>query len=253
MAFTPQQLVEIMSRYKETGDKKLRNDLVIGYSNVVKYAVISTRNMYQKYADADDITSEGMLALMAAIDNFDPSKNVKFETYASIKVRGAIIDYIRKQDVIPRGVRKFSREVDATFSRLFSEFGREPTNAEIASAMGITEEKLLKGLAASASAASFSFEEMLESGTMSFGEEKESGGTWEVEKNLHTQERNKMLAKAIDDLNDQQRTVVSLYYYEQLRFSDIAKVMSVSESRVCQIHSKAMMKLRHSLESYIKA
>lgn len=253
MAFTPQQLVEIMSRYKETGDKKFRNDLVIGYSNVVKYAVISTRNMYQKYADADDITSEGMLALMAAIDNFDPSKNVKFETYASIKVRGAIIDYIRKQDVIPRGVRKFSKEVDATFSRLFSEFGREPTNAEIASAMGITEEKLLKGLAASAAAASFSFEEMLESGTMSFGEEKESGGTWEVEKNLHTQERNKMLAKAIDDLNDQQRTVVSLYYYEQLRFSDIAKVMSVSESRVCQIHSKAMMKLRHSLESYIKA
>lgn len=82
MAFTSQQLVDLMERYKATGDKKIRNDLVIGYSNLVKYAVISTRNMYQKYTDADDITNEGMLGLMAAIDNFDPTKNVKFETYA---------------------------------------------------------------------------------------------------------------------------------------------------------------------------
>lgn len=251
MAFTSQQLVELMERYKATGDKKIRNDLVIGYSNLVKYAVISTRNMYQKYTDADDITNEGMLGLMAAIDSFDPTKNVKFETYASIKIRGAIIDYIRKQDIIPRGIRKFSKDADAMFSRLYNELGREPTNAELAKGLGISEEKLMKGLAASASAASFSFEEMMEQGNADFGESKQSDGTWEAEKRLHNRERVEMLAKAIDGLNDQQRTVVSLYYYEQLRFSDIAKVMSVSESRVCQIHSKAMMKLRHSLDSYI--
>lgn len=252
MAVAAEQFSELFERYKSTGDKKIRNEIVVMYSNLVKFAAISTRNMYQKYAETEDIVNEGTLGLMSAIESFDTSKNVKFETYASIKIRGAIIDYIRKQDIVPRGVRKFSKELDAAFSRLYSELGREPTNEELAGELGISEDKLLKGMAASATAASLSFEEMMEQGNMDFAESKDENGTWEVERSIHLQERTSVLAHAIDELNEQQRTVVSLYYYEQLRFSEIAAVMSVSESRVCQIHSKAMMKLRFSLESYIR-
>lgn len=248
-----EQFSELFEQYKSTGDKKVRNEIVMMYANLVRYAVISTRNMYQKYADADDIVNEGTLGLMSAIESFDVTKNVKFETYASLKIRGAIIDYIRKQDIIPRGVRKFTKEMNAAFSKLFSELGREPTNAELAAELNMSEEKLLKGMAASAAASSLSFEEMLEQGGAEFAEPADGSGTWEAERRIHLKERNKILASAIDELNDQQRTVVSLYYYEQLRFSDIAKVMSVSESRVCQIHSKAMMRLRYSMESYINA
>ena len=248
---TEEQSRELFARYKKTKDVKVRNDIVMAYSSLVRFAVISTRNMYQKYADADDITNEGMMALMSAVESFDIDKNVKFETFASIKIRGAIIDYIRKQDIIPRGVRRFAKELDKTFSKLYSEFGREPTNTELAKAMGISEEKLLKGMAQSAAANSLSFEEMLENGNTDFSEPKDETGSWEAERNLYRRERSEVLASAIDSLNEQQKTVISLYYYEQLRFSDIAKVMDVSESRICQIHTKAMMLLKRSMESYM--
>jgi RNA polymerase sigma factor for flagellar operon FliA len=252
VTITEEKSRELFLRYKQTKDTKVRNDIVMAYSSVVKYAVISTRNMYQKYADAEDITNEGMMALISAVESFDTEKNVKFETYASIKIRGAIIDYIRKQDVIPRGVRRFAKDLDATFSKLYVEFGREPTNEELAKAMGISVEKLQKGMAAAASANSLSFEEMIENGAADFSAPKDEMGNWETERNLYLKERSQMLARAIDKLNEQQKTVVSLYYYEQLRFSDIAEVMGVSESRVCQIHTKAMMLLRISMEDYIK-
>ena len=117
--------------------------------------------------------------------------------------------------------------------------------------MGISEEKLLKGMAQSAAANSLSFEEMLENGNTDFSEPKDETGSWEAERNLYRRERSEVLASAIDSLNEQQKTVISLYYYEQLRFSDIAKVMDVSESRICQIHTKAMMLLKRSMESYM--
>ena len=96
---------ELFDRYRRTPDKSLRNEIVMRSMHIVRYAVLSTRNMYRRYADDDDISNEAVLALMNAVDSFDPSKNVKFDTYASIKVRGAIIDYIRRQDTVPRGVR----------------------------------------------------------------------------------------------------------------------------------------------------
>lgn len=244
--------IRLIEQYKKSGDKKLRNEIVLLYKNLVKYAVISTRNMYQKFADPEDISNEAVLALISAIDTFDLTKGVKFETYASMKIRGAVIDYIRRQDIIPRTVRHFSKELDIAFSQLYTKLDREPTTDEIAEYMNIPKDKLIKNMASAAGAVTMSFEELLYEGDFDISSSKDSDGIWEAEKNIFTQERNKLLTDAINDLNEQQRLVVSLYYYEKLKFSDIAKVLDVSESRVCQIHSKAMLKLKHTLEEYTK-
>lgn len=242
---------ELMKRYKETGDKALRNKLVLQYMGIVKYAAVSTRNMYCKFADTDDIINEATLGLMDAIDKFDTEKGVKFETFASIRVRGAIIDYIRRQDLIPRSIRKFSRDMNTVFSRLYTELGRDPTTEEMASEMRLSVDRY-NSLAAQASpAAALSFEEMINGG-FDLPDSSAEGDVWEAERNVYAKELSDCLVRSVDMLREQERTVVSLYYYEKLKLAEIAGVLGVSESRVCQIHSKAIAKLRHFMTAYME-
>ncbi|MGN0639280.1 MAG: sigma-70 family RNA polymerase sigma factor [Huintestinicola sp.] len=238
---------ELFDRYKQTPDKALRNEIVMRSMHIVRYAVLSTRNMYRRYADDDDISNEAVLALMNAVDSFDPKKNVKFDTYASIKVRGAIIDYIRRQDSVPRGVRKFIRDYDSVYSVLYTELDREPTREEIAARLGITTEKLDSFLSRSAAASTLSFEELLFDGF----DMADDTGESEAEAQLILSERRSQLVQAIDSLKDKERTVITLYYYEKLKYSEIAKVLGISESRVCQIHTKAVDKLREKISGYM--
>lgn len=239
----------LFEKYRRTGDKAVRNDIVMRSMHIVRYAVISTRNMFRRYTDDDDISNEAVLALMAAAESFDPDKNVKFDTYASIKVRGAIIDYIRKMDSVPRGVRKFAKEYDSAYSDLYASLDREPTREELAEKLGITVEKLDSFSAKSAASQTLSFEELLFSG---FETAADCGEFSEAEKNLMLCERREQLVKAINGLKEKERTVITLYYYEKLKYSEIAQVLGISESRVCQIHSKAVDKLRESLSEYMK-
>lgn len=238
---------ELFELYKETGSKSVRNSIVMKYMHIVRYAVISTRNMYMKFADSDDVTNEAVIALMSAVDSFDPEKKVKFETYASIKVRGAIIDYIRRSDIVPRGIHKFAREYDSAYSELYSRLDREPTSAEIAEHMGITAEKLESCCAQSAAAQTLSFEELVFSGF----DMSDSSSAYEAENRIVAEERRKCLADAISRLKDKERTVITLYYYEKLKYSEIAEVLELSESRVCQIHAKAVEKLRTEMSEYL--
>lgn len=244
-------IADIIEKYKETGDKALRNEVVLSCESLIKYAALSTRNMYQKYAQTEDIINEATLSLMGAIETFDPDRNVKFETYASMKMRGGIIDYIRRQDIIPRSVRKFSKDLSAAFSDLYGTLGHEPSSIEIAEYMGLSIEKLSKNMSDTAGIVTMSFEELLYEGDFDI-ESSSPQGVWEVESDIYKKERDEILAKAIESLKEKQRTVISLYYYERLKFSDIAKVLGVSESRICQIHSKAMLNLKYSIENYIK-
>lgn len=244
---------ELFRIYKETGDIETRNKLVLTYMDIVRYAAISTRNMYQKYADPEDIVNEATVALMNAVDSFDPDKNIKFETYASIRVRGAIIDYIRKQDIIPRNVRRFAREYDKAYSELYAQLDREPTSAELSVHMGISEEKLESLTARSAAAQTLSFEEMVFEGGYDIPDsEKNNSSVWQPEQRLLNGEMHGMLVKAVDALGERERLVISLYYYEKLRYAEIAAVIGVSESRVCQIHSAAVAKMRKTLSEYMK-
>lgn len=241
---------ELISKYKETGDIAIRNELVVMYSKLVKYIAISTRNLYQKYADTEDIVNEGIISLISAIESFDISRNVKFETYASIKIRGAIIDFIRKQDFIPRRVRQFAKELETAYSALYTKLHREPTIAELSEIMGVPEDKLSKQMGEVAGATTLSFEELLYEDNFELSDESITG-EWEAEREIFKAEMRNTLAEAIDTLNEKERQVISLYYYEKLKFTDIAKVLQVTESRVCQIHAKAILKLKYYVNSGI--
>lgn len=236
---------ELLKRCRENGDKKLRNQAVLAYMNLVRFAAISTRNMYAKYAETDDIINEAVLALMSAIDSFDFSRNVKFETYASIKIRGAIIDYIRRQDIVPRTVRHFAKEYDAAFSELYARLDREPTDDEIADYMKITRSKLESCVAKAASAQTLSFEELVLDKGYDVADEAAEDGLWQVEASVYKEEKQKELAAAIASLNEKERLVITLYYYEKLKFAEIGRVIGVSESRVCQIHTRAVVKMKN--------
>lgn len=241
----------LLLRYKETGDKALRNRVIMAYMNIVKFAALSTRNMYIKFAETNDVINEATIALMSAVDSFDPRKGVKFETYASIKVRGAIIDFIRRQDFIPRGIRRFARDYDTAYSALYEELDREPSMEEIAERMKLPVEKLESFTAQAAAAQTLSFEEMVMDSGFDIPEKANDDGMWSAEAGVHKQEKLEYLAEAIKSLKERERLVITLYYYEKLRFSEIGKVLDVSESRVCQIHSQAVQKMKKYLADYM--
>lgn len=242
-----QSQLALFEQYQNTKDIGLRNDIVLRYMDIVKYVAVSTRGVYCKYAETDDIVNEGVLALIKAVETYDLQRGVKFETYAAIKIKGAIIDFVRKQDWIPRQVRHFGRTLDAAYNELYSKLDRHPTNQELADHMGIPKEKLLRAMADLAGANTLSFEELLYEDNI---ESVDIIGDGAADQSVYEKELREVLAAAIDELKPKEKQVISLYYYEKLKFGEIAKVLGVTESRVCQIHSKAMLLLKRKLQEY---
>ena len=219
-------VIKYIEEYRETGNVNLRNDIILRYLELVRLIAVSLRNIYSKYASTDDIINEGVIALIGAIDTFDPEKNVKFETYANLKIKGAIIDYVRKQDWVPRQVRRFGKDMEAAYNELYIKLDRRPTNIEIAEFMGITKERLAKGMAESAGAITLSFEELLYEDN--FNVEGSDGADSE----LYKKELKTVIAAAINELKPKEKQVVTLYYYEKLKFSEIARCLRF-RSHVC--------------------
>lgn len=238
---------EQIAIYQQSGEIALRNEIVLNNMGLVRSCAMSMRNMYIRHGDTDDVINEGVLALMDAIESFDPAKGAKFETYASLKIRGAIIDFLRKQDWIPRNVRKFARTLDKANSLLYNLNGRVPTTDELAEYLRIDEDKLLKQMAECSCTITLSFEELLYEDNID-----EPAVDAPSDSGLLREEMSREIAKAIDELKDKERQVVTLYYYKNMKYSDIAKALGVSESRVCQIHTKAVLLLKAKLEPYFK-
>lgn len=238
---------EQIAIYQQSGDVALRNEIVLNNMGLVRSCAMSMRNMYIKHGDTDDVVNEGVIALMDAIESLDPAKGAKFETYASLKIRGAIIDFLRRQDWIPRNVRKFARTLDKANSMLYNLNGRVPTTAELAEHLGIDEDKLLKQMAECSCTITLSFEELLYEDNID-----EPAVDVPSDSGLLREEMSREIASAIDELKDKERQVVTLYYYKNMKYSDIAKALGVSESRVCQIHTKAVLLLKAKLEPYFK-
>ncbi len=237
---------EQVAEYQQSGDISLRNEIVLKNMGLVRACAMSLRNMYIKYGEVDDVINEGVLALMDVIETFDPAKGAKFETYATLKIRGAIVDYIRKQDWVPRQIRKFAKALDNANSLLYNLNNRPPTTAELAEYMEMSESKLLKYMAEAACTVTLSFEDLLYEDN--FDEASPAAPT---DQRLLKEEMSDILAKAIDGLKEQERQVITLYYYKNMKYSDIAKVLGVSESRVCQINAKAVLSLKAALEPYV--
>lgn len=240
--------------YREKGGNDERNRLVEHYSPLVKQIAMKIVRNYIYFSYAEDIVSEGLIALVDAVKKYDEGKNVKFETFASIKIRGAMIDYIRRQDYFPRRLKQAARELRQADDTLSQILGKTPNDAEMADYLQVPVENYRKMAAETSAMTLLSFEELLyERDAEQIGEMEHPSSAGNPERSLDDRELLSVLSESIAALPEKEQLVISLYYKEQLKIKEIAAVLDVSSSRVSQIHSRALEKLKKSLSSYCTA
>lgn len=243
---------QLLRLYYETKDETVKWELVLRYEWLVRSIALQIRGVYSSFAQVDDIINEGVLALMTAVDKFNPDMGVKFETYVSKRIRGMIIDLARRQDWVPRSVRKRAKEIDRAVSELYSALGRFPNDEEVAQVLGISKEKYRDDLVNVSMCNLLSLEALMENqdaGGMSLDLPVRST-TALPEQSLQEQELRETLVSGVQSLRENEQMVLSLYYEKELNMREIAQVLGVSEPRVSQIHSKAIQKMRLYLERY---
>lgn len=257
--FSEQQIAqmstdELWTAYKQTRDVDLKWALVMRYEGLVKNAALQIRGIYSSFAQVDDIVSEGIFTLLNVVDKFDPSKGIRFETYISKRIRGMVVDLARKQDWLPRNIRKRAKEIDNAISTLSSELGRFPSDDEIADLLGVTPAKYQKDAANAALSNLLSLDALMDAKEREgYQFELRSQDTrGQPDEELQERELQKILAQAIESLRENEQIVLSLYYEKNLHMKEIAQVMDVSEPRISQIHTRAIQKLRVYMESYMK-
>ena len=244
---------DLLRLYKESGNEELKWPLVLRYEGLIKNAAMQIRGVYSSFAQIEDIINEGIITLLGAIDKFDPDKGVKFETYVSKRIRGMVIDLARKQDWIPRNVRKRANEIDLASSELATVLGRTPTDEEIAQHLGITQERYQKDAANIALSNVLSLDVQMDTrGAAGYPTEDPSGDARsQPELVLQEREMQRALAQGIASLRENEQIVLSLYYERNLHLKEIAQVMELSEPRISQIHTRAIQKLRSFMEVYL--
>ena len=234
--------------YKRTGRSELQEKIVLKYLKLVHFLSNRLVRFTTSSLDKDDLYSAGVIGLLEAIERFDLEKNVEFKTYATLRIKGAIIDEIRRFDWVPRTVRKKSKLLDATVHKLFSELDRLPTDEEIANDLDVTIEEYYQLTDNIGPLYLSSLDNVYDTdkGEQSLNEMISDEQIAEVEENKRIMREN--LASGIQDLPERERLVITLYYYENLNLKEIGTVLDVSESRVSQIHSSAISKLRTVLQ-----
>ncbi len=244
---------DLLRLYKETGDESLKWPLVLRYEGLIKSAAMQIRGVYSSFAQIDDIINEGILTLLSAVDKFDPDKGVKFETYVSKRIRGMVIDLARKQDWIPRNVRKRAKEIDMAAAELSASLGRTPTDEEIAGHLGITQERYQKDAANIALSNVLSLDVLMDTREASGYQMEVPSSDLQSQPEAVLQERElqRTLAAGISQLRENEQIVLSLYYERNLHLKEIAQVMELSEPRISQIHTRAIQKLRIYMENYL--
>ncbi len=236
---------ELWQAYFAARSVENRNELLISYAPLVKIIVNRLVSTQGKRSDYDDLINNGVIGLMDAIERFDPKRGVKFETYASLRIRGEIIDHMRRQDWAPVSLRKKIKAVSHALRDLEVKLHRDPTEEELASHLGMDVADLLRTLEASQSLNILYIEELTEG--RDSGSSLLAGDGDEVTRNYEKQEMKQIIAGLIEGLPENERLVVTLYYYEELTMKEIALTLGVSEPRVSQIHSKVLSKLRARL------
>lgn len=237
--------------FLKSGNLSAREALALNYLYLVNYIYGRIAINLPPHIDREDLEHQGILGLLAALDNFDPDKGVKFETYASIRIRGAVIDYLRKQDLLSRPLRKRAGEIEHAAEEFTKRQGRAPTVSDLAESMGSTEEEISDSLWKSSHSFIISLEREL------YEDDEGSGST--VGENLalpvpdphdaaEKQNLLETMARAIEELPDKERQIIALYYHEELTLKEIGAVLGISESRVCQIHSRAVFNLRQKMQ-----
>ncbi len=232
-----------------------REEVIIQYSPMIKYVANRIAMRLPPHIEVDDLISVGVLGLMDAITKYDSSRGAKFKTYAEFRVRGAILDELRSMDWVPRSIRQKASKVDKVVQGLQAKLRRTPEDEEVAKEMGLSLDQFHETLNETKSIPIFSLEDL--------GIAKESGDQQSLldclagkadadpQTQIRLVELKEIIAKAIDALPEKERLMVSLYYYEELTMKEIGAVLDITESRVSQIHSKAVYRLRAKLKAII--
>jgi len=233
-------LTPLWLKYKETKSVDVRNEIAEHYLQLVKIVCGRLAVSLPPHLDRDDLLSSGFFGLLDAIDRFDVTRNIKFETYAGVRIRGAILDYLRSKDWIPVTMRQRIRKYEQTVCRLENELGRPATDKEVADALEISVEELQTLIGQCNSATVIPLEEYLKTDVAEAIDTNPANST-------EFFELKETLAKAIERLPEKERTVISLYYYEELTLKEIALILKLSEARISQLHTKAIFRMRSYL------
>jgi RNA polymerase sigma factor for flagellar operon FliA len=234
--------------FKKDNNPDTRQRLLEEYLPLVKSVAGRMALGFPKSVELSDLVNTGVIGLAEALSNFDPSRGVKFETYAVPRIRGAILDELRSLDWVPRSTRAKSREIDRAISKLENKLGRPPSDRELARSLNLSSSELFSALDDVSSTTMLSLDELIykeeDNRQVPRVETLENLGTENVLGDMEKGELKTYLVHAISYLSEQERLVVALYYYEELTLKEIGEVMQISESRVSQIHTKAVLKLR---------
>jgi RNA polymerase sigma factor FliA len=242
-------IAALWQEFKETGDSRLRERLILHYSPLVKYVAGRVGVGLPPNIEQADLVSYGIFGLIDAIEKFDLTRSIKFETYAISRIKGAIIDELRAIDWIPRSVRYKAREVEKAYAALEGRLHRTPTEAEVAAELGIALEDLHQIFSQVSFVNVVALDELLNVGgergdKLSLVDTLEDTKAEDPVQAFESEETKYLLARAINTLPEREKIVVTLYYYEGLTLAEIGQVLGVTESRICQMHTKAVLQLR---------
>jgi len=239
--------LELWKQYGETKDAAIREKIIIQYSHLVKYVAGRLSIYFGTNVEYDDLVGFGVFGLIDAIDKFDLNKGVKFETYASLRIRGSIIDSIREMDWVPRSLRQKNKELEKVYWEIENELGHAASDKEVADKLGISLDEFHKLLNDVNVSSMVSLEEFLEQNYEKGVDIPNVNKDDRPENYVEINELKEILGDAIDKLPEKEKTVVSLYYFEELTLKEISAIMKVSESRISQLHTKAILRLRGKL------
>ncbi|HEY7150827.1 MAG TPA: RNA polymerase sigma factor WhiG [Solirubrobacterales bacterium] len=250
------ELRDLWRRYKDEGDERARERLVVAYSPLVKFIAGRMASGLPSHVEEGDLISYGLLGLIGAIERFDLEREIKFETFAVARVKGAIIDELRSLDWVPRSVRARARDVEKANAKLEARLQRSPTDEEMAEELEITVEEFQNALLEIANSSVLALDDL-----WTFADPEGGGGQISVldtitdpnavdpETEAQSSEVKDRLADAIESLPERERLVIALYYYENLTLREIGEVLGVTESRVSQLHTKAVLALRSRFQT----
>ncbi len=240
------EINNLWESYAKTKDLNLREELIIHYLYLVKYVAGRLFSSYGNNVEYDDLVSYGVFGLIDAIDKYDLNRGVKFDTYAQLRVRGAIIDHLREIDWLPRSVRQKAKELEKVYFDLENKFGRSVTDNEVAQHLGISVDEFFKKIQSITTYSIISLDDFLDQKRDMIMDEPGIGGS--LDANIEESELVEVLSAEINNLPEKEKKIISLYYYEGLTYKEIGKIMGISESRVSQLHTKAIIRLKGKLK-----
>ena len=238
-------------QFKRNGDRALRDRLILTYAPLVKYVAGRLGSGLPAHVEEGDLVSYGLLGLIGAIERFDPERDIKFETYAISRIKGSIIDELRSMDWVPRSVRARARDIERAIAELERKMMRAPNDEEIAGKLGITEEEFQESLLEISRSSIAALDELWTSSVsgdpVALIDTLEDPDAPEPQAAMSQTELREARGEAIARLPEREKLVVTLYYYEELTLREIGEVLGVTESRVSQLHTKAILRLKARL------